>query len=63
MYQLFFLFSTSLYLGIHSKFHAATAQRLCFLKFDLFWSRIPAVGPGPANPAGGNLPIASMPPW
>ncbi|CAD6263523.1 unnamed protein product [Miscanthus lutarioriparius] len=26
-------------------------------------TRIPAVGPGPANPSGGNLPIPSMPPW
>lgn len=27
-------------------------------------TRIPAVGPGPANPPGGNLPIpSSMPPW
>ncbi|ONM17041.1 hypothetical protein ZEAMMB73_Zm00001d003495 [Zea mays] len=27
-------------------------------------TRIPAVGPGPANsPSGGNLPIPNMPPW
>jgi hypothetical protein len=30
---------------------------------SVFWVRIPAVGPGPANPSGGNLPIPSMPPW
>ncbi|PUZ47408.1 hypothetical protein GQ55_7G162400 [Panicum hallii var. hallii] len=26
-------------------------------------TRIQAVGPGPANPSGGNLPIPNMPPW
>uniref|UniRef100_A0A0A9D110 Uncharacterized protein n=1 Tax=Arundo donax TaxID=35708 RepID=A0A0A9D110_ARUDO len=26
-------------------------------------TRIPAVGPGPANPSGGNLPIPNMPSW
>ncbi|KAG2566576.1 hypothetical protein PVAP13_7NG184736, partial [Panicum virgatum] len=26
-------------------------------------TRIAAVGPGPANPSGGNLPIPNMPPW
>nr|ACG38037.1 hypothetical protein [Zea mays] len=26
-------------------------------------TRIPAVGPGPASPSGGNLPIPNMPPW
>ncbi|XP_062224792.1 uncharacterized protein LOC133923523 [Phragmites australis] len=26
-------------------------------------TQIPAVGPGPANPSGGNLPIPNMPSW
>ncbi|CAL5031743.1 unnamed protein product [Urochloa decumbens] len=26
-------------------------------------TRIPAVGPGPVNPSGGNLPIPNMPSW
>ncbi|OEL35655.1 hypothetical protein BAE44_0003326 [Dichanthelium oligosanthes] len=26
-------------------------------------ARIPAVGPGPVNPSGGNVPIPNMPPW
>ncbi|RLM65598.1 uncharacterized protein C2845_PM16G09280 [Panicum miliaceum] len=35
----------------------------CQLPSNATQHRIPAVGPGPANPSGGNLPIPNMPPW